>query len=634
MEELEDEEWPRNDAPSNPTPQALEFYGGDYNGQRDTPQSRSNTPPLMVYSPPPPPPPPISITEMNVPPPPPIRLPNGGYSSLIPTTTRSASLSNLDHEQESLRDLRDKLVGVRFSTAAKRSELRDLHMETSAKAGHVFNLLRQYLNEKHIDLPRNIEESISDASSLRDQLGLLEVEYEEAEVNYNALEWRYSRRETRFVEGLLNSKLVPSDAIDRSRSADSLEIAHLTKSMTRSFEDEPMAWNHTLFIDEPDPRYNVDIPTDLEKAGVVSKDTAIMRHQQTGFSRRESRRLAPMRSGHEAQIHSIHSQLDWLERARRIDAWLLEMVNNSSVYQESLRTIDDFGFSDKRTWWNQTKWLLIQDYEPHFRTGDSTASEHATGRATCIFDITNSNLNTTPVKHRSADTVEIGFHPSDVPDPPTTPIVIRPEDPHDAIDEAKAPKESPNTSYLEATNSRSISLASTHSVPRCVAVAGSEAFPDDDLIDDVYTRSPPMIGGSSSADRVAFGHPTEATSSFPAPVFSYQSVPGNIRPNLNHIQQAYSSLENRKSEAKGAIAPPRRSYSTSSLLPHSSLPAVTSISDPMQFRRRVSEIASSPLRRRLVVKRSSSAATSKQMSSPKRDNTSPARNFNQYCLVM
>jgi hypothetical protein len=36
----------------------------------------------------------------------------------------------------------------------------------------------------------------------------------------------------------------------------------------------------------------------------------------------------------------------------------------------------------------------------------------------------------------------------------------------------------------------------------------------------------------------------------------------------------------------------------------------------------------------LVVKRSSSAATSKQMSSPKRDNTSPARNFNQYCLVM
>ncbi|KAI4674395.1 uncharacterized protein J4E88_008129 [Alternaria novae-zelandiae] len=165
--------------------------------------------------------------------------PNSPHSNLIPREPRSATSDKLDDEQQSLRDLRDTLVGVRFTIAAKRQELRDLQIETSAKDGFVFNLLRQYLNTIGAEVPRNIEEAFVDASSLRDRLGLLEAEYDEAEAGYNTLEWKYSRRETRFVEEVLDNKLVPSEALDRSQSTENLEILQLTGSMTGSSNTHP-----------------------------------------------------------------------------------------------------------------------------------------------------------------------------------------------------------------------------------------------------------------------------------------------------------------------------------------------------------------------------------------------------------
>jgi hypothetical protein len=162
----------------------------------------------------------------------------------------------------------------------KRKELRDLHIKTGAKDGYVFNLLRQYLNEIGADLPGDIENALTDASLLRDRLGLLEAGYDEAEANYNTLEWKYSRRETRFVEELLNNKLVPSDTLDRSRSAENLEILQLTHSMTRPTSDDPSISDLTASGDDTGTRSIEELSAFLAEQDTIIPHSARIKSPQ------------------------------------------------------------------------------------------------------------------------------------------------------------------------------------------------------------------------------------------------------------------------------------------------------------------------------------------------------------------
>jgi hypothetical protein len=620
----------RADAPSKLVPRPVFLHNGDGGGQHDTPQPRSGIPPLMVY--PPPPPPPISVTEMNTPPPPPKPPSNGIYSSLIPEAPQSAVLNNLSYEQESLRDLREKLVGARFSLAAKRSELRNLHIETGAKDGHVFNLLRQYLNERRTDLPRDIDESLRDASALRDRLGLLEVEYDEAEIRYNALEWSYSRRETRFVEDLLGNKLVPSDTIDRSRSADNLGMLYLTSSMTRSADDETTAWNHTTFTDEPEPRYTKHLPIDLESQDVVSSGTATVEKQQSSSIRGDLGGLATMQSNNESYVHSAYPHLRWLEKARRIDAWLLEMVDSSALQQGFLRAIQDFGFTDKDTWWKHTKWLLIQDCRPSFHTGDSVASKQATNRDTSMPDILSSNPNSTIHEHSSEDSVLLGFHPSDVPDPPTVPSTIESSELHDALDEAEASRDNGKTLFPVAASSASKSQESTRSMSSRLPVIERVPVPNHDLVNGGHTDSPPLLGTSDLVGSASFRPGNERASPSSTPVISSRSIPGNIRPVLNPLQQGHNPPQTRVPEFMETTIPPIKSYSTSSL-PRRSLPPVAGLSSLKRCGRRFSQ-ASIPGRRRSMFRQSSSSFTTTLVSPPSKVKVSPAQNPAGHCLIM
>jgi hypothetical protein len=395
----------------------------------------------MVYPPPPPPPPPISIAEMNVPPPPPMSTMSGFHPRLISKGPRSAVLDKLDAEQQSLRDLRDKLVGARFSVAAKRQELRDLHIETSAKDGHVFNLLRQYLNEVDADLPRDIEDALIDASSLRDRLGLLEAGYDEAEAGYNASEWKYSRRETRFVEELLNNRLVPSETLDRSRSADNLEMLHLTNSMTGATNIDSIISDLTAF------GYGTGTSPDMQLSEFAAEHALIFPHRSSvkynapRFKRSNMTDATLVSTSLANDFHHTHSHLRWVEKMNTIDEWLFGIVETSRLQKASLKATHDFGIADTETWWEHTKWLLVQDYSTYFHTGDSTVSNYtadeSASKHTKEFVSSTSSL----LEPCTSSQVLLGIQPSGVSDTAAFPSFVRSDGYHETNDQRQTSRE-------------------------------------------------------------------------------------------------------------------------------------------------------------------------------------------------
>jgi len=439
-------------APISSNLRAIELHSDHSDDPNNTAQPRPSAPPVMVY--PPPPPPPISFAEMNVPPPPPIFTPGGPHSSLDPGAPRSAISAKLDDEQQSLRDLRDKLVGARFSLAAKRQEFRDLHIETSAKDGHVFNLLRQYLNEIGANLPQDIEDALVAASSLRDRHGLLEAEYDEAEASFNTLEWKYSRREARFVEEVLNNKLVPCEALDRSRSADNLEILQLTThSMTDDTNIDSIIADLTAPVDEMSDSHGTHMSEFLSEQALMSTHNANakFRRSRSRWSNRSDLTMPDTKKIEE--YHQTHSHLRWVEKMNDIDEWLLEMVDVSPLLKLCLKAIHDFGFTDTGTWWDHTKWLLIQDYSKHFHTGDSTVSINHQDQH--ISTSTRKGLSSTPSgrERHSPDAMMLGLQPSSISDTALVISIIESGDSHDTKDEVRIPLELPADATKKASSS-------------------------------------------------------------------------------------------------------------------------------------------------------------------------------------
>jgi len=453
---LPDEDQLDSHAPNSRNARTVEFYSDDSASRNDAAQPRSKIPPVMIY--PPQPPPPISIAEMNIPPPPPpppppMDLPNGLHSSLAPIVPRDASLDKLDNEQQSLRDLRDNLVGARFALAAKRKELRDLHIETGAKDGHAFNLLRQYLNEIGADVPPNISRALTDASSLRDRLGLLEVDYDEAEARFNTLEWSYSRRETRFVEEVLNNKLVPSETLDRSQSAENLEILQLTRSMGRPDDDSSIASALPASSDQTGVRSIEELSAFLAEQGLVVPRRASIRSSRPRSPRSDLSDLALVKTKSANNIRLIHDHLRWVEKMSKIHEWLFDIVDNSPLQKLRLKAMQDFGFADTGTWWEHTKWLLVQDYSTYFHTGDTTVFNHTMGGD--VSESTKEGLSSVSsvVEPCSTNHMLLGIQASDVPDPATLPSTIESSDYQETNNQVRMPYKWPSDSRKEPTDS-------------------------------------------------------------------------------------------------------------------------------------------------------------------------------------
>ncbi|KAF2996445.1 hypothetical protein E8E13_003718 [Curvularia kusanoi] len=131
-----------------------------------------------------------SSADILIPPPPP-----PGNSGI--------SFDALAAEQEDLRDARESLLGFRFRLRSKRRELKLAREKAGSKAGEALTLTRRYLQEQGIEFTDEMIAVFSEVDTLRDELGIQEVNYEEVEAEFDSEEWKYTQQEEDVIETLI-----------------------------------------------------------------------------------------------------------------------------------------------------------------------------------------------------------------------------------------------------------------------------------------------------------------------------------------------------------------------------------------------------------------------------------------------
>jgi hypothetical protein len=381
----------------------------------------------VPYPPPPPPPTISSFVPL---------LASSDNAGHVPLPELSAIQEKLDREREQLRDFQGEMIGSRFRLSAQRQQLRNLQIETGAKAGSVFNLCRQYLHENNIQLPHSTEQEFNKVSSLRDKLGLLEAEYDEAEANYNTMEWNYSRKETRFVDDLLYSKFEPVGIPNRSRSMEDLETAELT----RFAGERPIDWTGPGL-------HGTNLETRITNTVTTPKETldAIVALSESALI--DPRPDNAIRSADKDNSRSFpHTRSDWHEKIKHIDDWLLGMLEDTPLQRAQLKAMYCLDYLDDESWWEQVKqhWHLDEEDVPAFHTGDSTASRH----------ISDSTVN---LIYSDALAIKVGDVESNAPESAEIPIGVESESSLEDSNQTQTSPKPPLGTIDETTNSVSTS---------------------------------------------------------------------------------------------------------------------------------------------------------------------------------
>ena len=125
-------------------------------------------------------------------------------------------------------------MGTRFRMQAKRKGVRMVREQTGTKEGYLIHQLRQFLHEKQIELPPEVQNAWDQVDVSRDKLGLLEAEYDEVEEKYHGQEIRYTTDEAKFVDNLLKADSAPTLLVDRDRKAFSLTDEVMGERYSRS----------------------------------------------------------------------------------------------------------------------------------------------------------------------------------------------------------------------------------------------------------------------------------------------------------------------------------------------------------------------------------------------------------------
>lgn len=244
-------------------------------------------------------------------------------------------------------------MGARFRLKAKRERLRATREHAGSQAGLAFSGIQQYLSDRDIKLPDNIAATFFTASTLRDQLGISEAEYDVDEAEHNLLEWSYTKKETKFITALLGPQedspsisaglqsphSNPQDSMQRPYgTADTWGLADLTHQAgsvgTYVYDDQLHAEPEGYYLDIPEFRNDVvDVePSALSRPLSSEDDTTYLKPQI--IIEEKVNRTSSLRST--VRI--------------RVESWLQETMTCSTLQKLRLRSFAPPVDVDEQTW--------------------------------------------------------------------------------------------------------------------------------------------------------------------------------------------------------------------------------------------------------------------------------------------
>ncbi|KAG9186222.1 hypothetical protein G6011_02778 [Alternaria panax] len=357
------------DTPATPwrhgcdTQPATESYGMHSAAhQSDVP----DPPQQAVYFPPPPPPPPHP-SEIFAPSP--FEVQDAEFSSInaIPLPELHPSTEALADEYEKLRDFGDKVVGLRFRVAAKRKELKDVRMQTSAKDGNVFNLLRKHSHADNLPFPQSILDAVDEASALRDKLGTLETEYDSTEAEYNTLEWSYTDKETRFFEKLVGCGFIANGTFKQHRTSTQHDDTFITRLTSDHLESLDNVVSSNL-VQTGDPSGQLIELMGLEKELF---DQERLQPQEDNLLNSVQSSANSLTEKTTERLARAQFRTTLFGKMRRVNAWLLEIIEGHPLQKVQLNARLGLN-ADDQSGWKLTKELLAQDNKTNVLPTSST----------------------------------------------------------------------------------------------------------------------------------------------------------------------------------------------------------------------------------------------------------------------
>jgi hypothetical protein len=292
-------------------------------------------------------------------------------------------LDRVEEKQEYLRDTRESLLGSRFRLQVQRRELTATREKAASQAGAAYNRLRRYLVDIGINPPVEIELELSEAEALRNKLGTEEVEYDEAEKAYNFEEWRYTAKESQFIDELYGTAPAPSQPDGSYPPFDEYGASARVSFGPQDIANMVAESEGDLYLPTQPPEMPLEDEHGLSESQSTVPGVAYQATTNSSIKDTAATRTSHVYSRKELLFEELaigHSRLKWTGTRRYIDEWLLGSLGTSRLEQGRLKHHEEFeiDLSDK-DWWNLVEQLWYSDtLEGHdFHTGDTTVSEES-----------------------------------------------------------------------------------------------------------------------------------------------------------------------------------------------------------------------------------------------------------------
>ncbi|OAL51762.1 hypothetical protein IQ07DRAFT_391068 [Pyrenochaeta sp. DS3sAY3a] len=346
-------------------------------------------PPTEFNTLPPPPPPPPSASQMPPPPPPPFGYAPNPFGKAPGLKDNNFNADKIEQQHENLRDLQQDLLGHRFRLKASRKLIRNVREETGAKEGSAISQLRRFLSEQDIQLPPSIADAFEEVYALKDRLGLLESEYEDAEKDFNFQELMLAQHESQFVDSLFSGNEPPTTSFP--------PIAPIpgSNTMTSFALGSPEVWN------TPDPELGITSGPELivstphaaseiphSEARPTPTPPLLMPGSDRAPSLQKNDLFFQVSQLSSDNFPSHGGRLKWADTKERVNQWLSDLISGSSLQRTQLELIQD-GYGK-----DVVNNLSTGDPDAtQFHTGDSTVPLDSSSKAISIPDLDNVEQN-------------------------------------------------------------------------------------------------------------------------------------------------------------------------------------------------------------------------------------------------
>ncbi|KAJ9645792.1 hypothetical protein H2201_003628 [Coniosporium apollinis] len=287
--------------------------------------------------------------------------------NLSPSKRLSGDYGHATKEQRDFNELRERLWAKRLLLREQRRELRKQRERASAAEARFISLVRRFYLQADQVQPRELLAYFGEVQAERDALGALDVDYDEAEDRYDALEWTLDHDESKALSE--DKPQAPYEEHFRMGIVDQY-LSHVGEAEMLKEQLNDLRMERADLFD-PDQSF-------LDEMNQMSE--RLHQVEQKSRQLREEIMIADPRL--EDLTHSdawslisvgeappVGSQID---RARsdtavktlankftdvrsRISHWILDALFDSSLERAHHKAILGRPFLDNRTWWSLVK---------------------------------------------------------------------------------------------------------------------------------------------------------------------------------------------------------------------------------------------------------------------------------------